>query len=58
MLLKFIGEYTNGRKTITLFGHTFDGHRAEAVGADVFERLKDHPEFEVVASRKKKTDGD
>lgn len=53
MLLKFIGEYTNGRRTITLFGHTFNDHRAEKVSPEVFERLKDHPEFEVVPSKRK-----
>ena len=53
MLLKFVGEYTNGRRTITLFGHTFNDHRAEKVSPEVFERLKGHPEFEVVPSRRK-----
>lgn len=45
MLLRFIGEYTNERTSITLCGVTFTG-REPAECDD--PRLWNHPEFEAV----------
>ena len=47
MRMKFIGDYTNGRTTITYLGCTFEGHEAREVSAEVFAHLENHPEFEV-----------
>lgn len=46
MLLRFIGQYTGGRGSITLEGVTFTGRDASEVDAD--SRLVRHPEFEAV----------
>ena len=44
MLLRFIGDYTNGATQITLEGVTFTGREPSAVPAG--SRLLRHPEFE------------
>jgi len=48
MRMKFIGQYTNGRGTITYLGCTFEGHEPREVPAEVFELLANHREFEVI----------
>ena len=47
-MLKFTGEYTNGRETITYLGCTFQGHEPREVPSEVSELLAGHPEFEEV----------
>lgn len=47
MRMKFIGQYTNGRGTITYLGCTFEGHEPREVPAEVAELLAGHAEFEV-----------
>jgi hypothetical protein len=46
--MKFIGQYTNGRKTITYLEQEFTGREPLSVTPELFEMLKDHPEFVVV----------
>jgi hypothetical protein len=46
MKLKFIGEYTNGRTTISYLGCTFEGHELRDVSPEVYALLKGHPEFQ------------
>lgn len=46
MRLKFTGEYTNKRTTITYLGCTFEGYEPREVPVDVAELLAGHPEFE------------
>lgn len=46
MLLKFIGQYTGGRTSVTLEGVTFEGREPSEVSAD--SRLLRHPEFALV----------
>lgn len=53
MRMRFIGEYTNGRGTITYLGCTFEGHEPRKVPAEVAELLAGHPEFETVKHTKK-----
>lgn len=48
MRLRFIGEYTNGRQSITLCGVTFTGREPAPVDGEALARLRDHPEFEAV----------
>lgn len=48
MRLRFIGEYTNGRETITYLGCTFEGHEPRDVSPEVYALLAGHPEFEVI----------
>lgn len=48
MRMKFIGQYTNGRETITYLGCTFEGHEPREVPTEVAELLANHPEFEVI----------
>lgn len=48
MRLRFIGEYTNGRDTITYLGCTFHGHEPREIPPDVEALLSGHPEFEVI----------
>ena len=51
MKLRFIGQYTNGRDSITLCGVTFHGREpSELDGEEAFARLPNHPEFEVVTA--------
>lgn len=52
MRMRFIGEYTNGRSTISYSGCTFNGHEAREVPQEVADLLRGHPEFEVVRGRK------
>ena len=52
MRMRFIGEYTNGRTTITYLGCTFEGNKPREVPKEVEEFLKGHPEFEGVRGRK------
>lgn len=54
MRMRFIGEYTNDRTTITYLDCTFDGHEPREVPDDVAALLKGHPEFEVMRGRPKK----
>lgn len=54
MRMKFTGEYTNGRTSITYLDCTFNGHDPREVGDEVASLLKGHPEFEVVRGRKPK----
>lgn len=56
MRMKFIGEYTNGRNTITYLDCTFTGHEPREVSDAVAALLKGHPEFEVIRGRKPKAD--
>lgn len=49
MLFKFIGQYTNGRSTITTCGTLFEGREpADVTDPDGIRRLSNHPEFEQV----------
>jgi hypothetical protein len=48
MRMRFIGEYTNERDTITYLGCTFTLHDVREVPDDVFALLGGHPEFEVI----------
>lgn len=52
MRMRFIGEYTNGRTTITYLGCTFEGNKPREVPKEVEKLLKGHPEFEGVRGRK------
>jgi len=52
--MKFTGEYTNGRKSITYLGCTFEGHEPREVSEEVAALLAGHPEFEVAKGRPKK----
>ena len=55
MKLRFIGQYTNGRDSITLCGVTFHGREpSELDGEEAFARLPNHPEFEVVTASEAK----
>ncbi len=49
MLFKFIGRYTHGRTSITVFDVTFEGHEpAEVTDAAAIARLSQNIEFESV----------
>lgn len=49
MLFRFTGTYTGGRKSITVFGVTFEGHEpADVTDEDGIRRLSGHQEFERV----------
>jgi hypothetical protein len=48
MMLKFIGEYTNGRTSISYLGCTFEGHAPREVTPEVMALLKGHPEFQEI----------
>jgi hypothetical protein len=48
MKMRFIGQYTNGRETITYLGCTFQGHEPRDVPAEVHSLLAGHPEFEII----------
>lgn len=48
MRMRFIGDYTNGRESISYLGCTFEGHEAREVSAEVATLLQGHPEFEVI----------
>lgn len=49
MLLRFIGDYTGKRTSITLFGVTFNGREpADMTDEEGIRRLSNHPEFEAV----------
>lgn len=52
MRMRFIGEYTNGRATITYLGCEFKGHEPREVPQDVADLLRGPPEFEAVRGRK------
>jgi hypothetical protein len=58
MQMRFTGEYTNDRTSITYLGCTFEGHDWTDVGEDVAGLLKSHPEFEVKRGRPKKVVSD
>lgn len=50
MRLRFIGQYTAKRDTLTLCGVTFIGREpADVTDAEAIRRLSNHPEFETVA---------
>lgn len=48
MLFKFIGDYTNGHTSITLYGVTFEGREPVEVDGrtQTAKDLSEHPEFE------------
>lgn len=50
-MLRFIGQYTNGRETITYLDCTFEGHEPRKVSKEVADLLRDHPEFEEVTAK-------
>lgn len=60
MRFKFTGDYTNGRKTITMHGVTFEGDKPTNVDDALIEKFKAHREFEAVKGRpvKEADDGD
>lgn len=58
MKLRFIGEYTNDRTSITYLDCTFEGHEPREVSADVAALLKGHPEFEAVHPLDHDADGE
>lgn len=58
MRMKFTGQYTNGRETITYLECTFTGHEAREVPSEVAELLANHPEFEVVHALDHDADGE
>lgn len=48
MLFRFIGQYTNGRTSITMNGVTFDGHEPVNVPEALAFRFAGNIEFEAV----------
>lgn len=52
MRMRFTGEYTNDRTTITYLDCTFDGHEAREVSDEVAALLDGHPEFEVMPAKR------
>ena len=52
MQLKFIGEYTGGRSSITMGEYTFEGREALEVDTktDMGRRLAGNPDFEVIGA--------
>jgi hypothetical protein len=54
MQMRFTGEYTNDRVSITYLDCTFEGHDWADVSDEVAALLKGHPEFEVKRGRPKK----
>jgi len=46
MQMRFAGTYTNGRKTITIAGATFEGHEWQDVDGAVADALANNVEFE------------
>lgn len=52
MRMKFTGEYTNDRTTITYLDCTFEGHEPREVSDEVAALLEGHPEFEVAAAKR------
>ena len=53
MRMKFTGDYTCGRKSITMLGVTFHGYEPTDVPAEVAAKLATHPEFAEVKPRGK-----
>ena len=49
MQMRFTGQSTNGRTTITYLDCTFAGHEPREVSGEVAAMLANHPEFEVIA---------
>jgi len=47
MQMRFIGEYTNDRTSITYLECTFEGHDWRPVTREVAALLDGHPEFEM-----------
>ena len=60
MRFKFIGDYTNGRNTITMHGVTFEGDTPVNVDDALVDKFKAHREFKAVTGRaaKEADDGD
>lgn len=54
MRMRFVGEYTNGRTTITYGDCTFVGHEPREVTPEVAKMLRGSCEFEVMRGRPKK----
>ncbi len=52
MRLRFIGQYTNGRTSVSIGGVTFHGREPSNVPAG--SRLLRHPELETVRGRPRK----
>lgn len=50
MLLRFTGQYTGGRTSITIGGFVFEGREPTEVPDDC--ALKTHPEFEALEAPK------
>lgn len=49
MLMRFIGQYTNGHTSISASGVTFEGDEpAEVTDPEAIRRLSGNPEFETV----------
>lgn len=48
MRMRFTGEHTNDRTTITYLDCTFTGHEPREVSNEVAALLEGHPEFEAV----------
>lgn len=48
MKFRFVGQYTNGRDSITILGVRFDGREPSEASGETAERLARHPEFEIV----------
>jgi hypothetical protein len=58
MRMRFTGEYTNDRTTITYLDCTFEGREWLTVSDEVGALLKGHPEFEVAKGRPPKKEQD
>lgn len=58
MRMRFIGEYTNDRTTITYLECEFEGHDWRLVSPEVAALLAGHPEFEAQAVHPLDHDGD
>lgn len=46
--MRFVGEYTNGRTSITYLDATFEGHEPRSVSPEVAALLAGHPEFQAI----------
>ena len=55
MLLRFIGDYTNGRTSMRICDVVFEGREpSEVTDPESIRRLENHPEFELVTASEPK----
>jgi hypothetical protein len=58
MQFRFIGQYTNGHTSITMYGTTFEGNEpADVSDSEAVRRLSGSPEFEAIDALDHDADG-